>query len=210
MALKKWQPTENRTHNTTPQVSILPNGLFIFNKATRASFNIPDTRRFVHLYYDNEKNQVAFEFVDNTTDINPVRLHFNKTGMSFSAKQFLGVLDTKIEQTTQFSVQQYKSDGLTIYLKQPTQQTNKTFRRPVLNFQKMGIPNGAKLVYAHDTSKVARVVSEHTVEFDGKIYSLSVLTKKLRQLSYYVAPCKHWTYKGKKLSDIYDDTYPSL
>ena len=210
MALTKWQPSENRKHNTDPRVSILPNGLFIFNKATRTTFNIPNTRRFVHLYYDNEKNQVVFEFVDNTTDANPVKLHFNKTGLSFSARQFLSVLNTKIEQTTQFPVKQYKSDMLTVYLSENTQQANKIFRRPVLNFQKMGIPNGAKLTYAHDTSKVARVVSEHTVEFEGNIYALSVLTKKLKKLSYYVAPCNHWIYKGKKWSDIYDATYPSL
>jgi len=52
-----------------------------------------------------------------------------------------------------------------------------------------------------------RVVSDRQVEYEGKRYFLSPLVKELLDLPRNVAPVSYWIYKGKNLSDIYDETY---
>ena len=84
----------------------------------------------------------------------------------------------------------------------------KQYHRPVLNFKEMGIKIGDNLVYVQDSSIKIKVISEKKVSFDGKEYALSALTKKIRKLPYYVAPCKYWLYHNKNLAEIYDKTYP--
>ena len=93
------------------------------------------------------------------------------------------------------------------YLDKQLHETQKTTRRPVLNFIEMGIPIGSTLVYTKNKNITAKVISHNRVEFNGQIYALSSLTKDLKDLSYYLAPCGFWTYQGKKLSNIYDETY---
>lgn len=84
----------------------------------------------------------------------------------------------------------------------------KQFHRPMLNFTEMNIPKGSKLTYEKDENIVIEVIADKKVLFDGKEYSLSALTKKIRKLPYYVAPCRYWSYNGKNLDDIYNETYP--
>ncbi len=43
--------------------------------------------------------------------------------------------------------------------------------------------------------------------FQGEIYSLTGKTKKLLNLPHAVQPTKYWTFEGKNLRDIYDETY---
>lgn len=207
MPLTRWTNVQTKNTNKEPKVSILPNGLFLFNKASKDTFKIPETCKYVQLYYDEDTQQVVFEFVSTTTDEVPVKLHFSKTGMHFSAKGFIKLFKTKIEETTQFVVKKYKTNSLMIYLDKKQHEMQKTVRRPVLNFIEMGIPVGATLVYTKNKNITAKVVSHNRVEFNGGIYALSSLTKDLKDLSYYLAPCGFWTYQGKKLSNIYDETY---
>ena len=84
----------------------------------------------------------------------------------------------------------------------------KQFHRPMLDFKEMGISVGDELLYEKDPTIKVTVISNKKINFEGKEYSLSALTKKIRKLPYYVAPCKYWSYKGKNLDDIYNETYP--
>ena len=84
----------------------------------------------------------------------------------------------------------------------------KQFHRPMLDFKEMGISVGDELLYEKDPTIRVTVISNKKINFEGKEYSLSALTKKIRKLPYYVAPCKYWSYKGKNLDDIYNETYP--
>ena len=84
----------------------------------------------------------------------------------------------------------------------------KQFHRPMLDFKEMGITVGDELLYEKDPTIRVTVISNKKINFEGKEYSLSALTKKIRKLPYYVAPCKYWSYKGKNLDDIYNETYP--
>ena len=84
----------------------------------------------------------------------------------------------------------------------------KQFHRPMLDFKEMGISVGDELLYEKDPTIKVTVISNKKINFEGKEYSLSALTKKIRKLPYYVAPYKYWSYKGKNLDDIYNETYP--
>jgi hypothetical protein len=82
-------------------------------------------------------------------------------------------------------------------------------RRPTFNFYHMGIPKGAILTYAADASKTVEVVDERKVRFQGEEVSMTDITQRLRGTNYYVGPMPHWLYKGEKLSNFYNRTYPS-
>ena len=85
----------------------------------------------------------------------------------------------------------------------------KQYHRPVLNFKEMGIPVGSELIFVQDPSIKIKVLGNKKVSFNGKDYALSAVTKKIKKLPYYVAPCKYWTYKGANLLDVYNKTYPA-
>ena len=85
----------------------------------------------------------------------------------------------------------------------------KIIRRPPLNFEEMHIPAGSVLQFEKGDLVVQAIVSApKRVSYDGADYSLTALTQKLLKLPYAVAPCPYWTFDGRNLSDIYDETYP--
>jgi len=87
------------------------------------------------------------------------------------------------------------------------QNAPKQFHRPMLNFEEMGIPVGSNLVYVKDSNIITKTINTKKVIFSHDEYSLTALTRKLLDLPYNVAPCRYWTFEGKNLQDIYDETY---
>ena len=81
-------------------------------------------------------------------------------------------------------------------------------RRPVLNFEEMGIPTGSVLTMERDASLTVEVVEPRKVFHDGEAVGLSRATRDLLGLDYYVAPTRFWLFKGRSLNDIYNETYP--
>ncbi len=79
-------------------------------------------------------------------------------------------------------------------------------RRPVMNFEEMGIPIGAVLNYIHSDA-TATVRGPRWVTFNGEEDSLSRATQELLGVSYAVNPGPFWTYQGKTISQIYNETY---
>src|SRR5947208_15988445 len=79
-------------------------------------------------------------------------------------------------------------------------------RRPNLNFSEMGIPIGAILhsVRNNDTVEVA---SDRTVRYHGEELSLTRATKEMLRIEHSVAPGPYWTYEGRPIRDIYNETY---
>lgn len=84
----------------------------------------------------------------------------------------------------------------------------KQSKRPPLNYKKMQIPVGGVLVYDKDHSITCTVASDRKVLFEGELTSLSTITQKLQNKKYTPQPTPYWSYEGKPLSDIYDETYP--
>ena len=85
--------------------------------------------------------------------------------------------------------------------------SNRKKRRPNLNFTEMCIPIGAKL-RAVVNGEVAIVATPRTVAFRGGEYTLSHATRLVLGIAYDTNPCPRWTFNGKNLGVIYDETYP--
>jgi hypothetical protein len=81
-------------------------------------------------------------------------------------------------------------------------------RRPSLNFYEMGLHKGDILTYDKDPNIKVIIVSEKKVSFENDIYSLTAVTKQLLNVATAVQPTPHWSFDGKSLTDIYNETYP--
>jgi hypothetical protein len=84
-------------------------------------------------------------------------------------------------------------------------------KRPKMNFIEMGIPIGAELVF-NNNGEIATVVSEKMVRFRDEETSLTNATRLAlgEGYAYHVAPGPYWRFNGRKLRDIYNDTYQSI
>jgi T5orf172 domain len=81
-------------------------------------------------------------------------------------------------------------------------------RRPPLDFHLMGIPNGAVLVFHGGAEeKTAVVCSNRKVLYEGRECSLTQLTSEFLGLDYSIQPTPHWSFQGRPLSDLYEETY---
>jgi hypothetical protein len=79
-------------------------------------------------------------------------------------------------------------------------------RRPNMNFEEMGIPAGSELKSVHDPSTVT-VVGPRKVRLGDEELSLTAATRQVMQIDYSVQPGPHWTFNGKLLRDLYEETY---
>jgi hypothetical protein len=84
----------------------------------------------------------------------------------------------------------------------------KRSRRPPINFETMGIPVGATLTSKDDAQVQLKVVDARHVEYDGAACALTKAHKEIFKLDYSVQPSPYWTYNGRTLKEIYDETYP--
>lgn len=85
-----------------------------------------------------------------------------------------------------------------------------TSRRPNMNYVEMGIPIGSVLQFSQSDATV-QVISEKKVLFDGNESSLTFATRTLlNNGTYNVAPAPYWSFDGKNLRDIYNETYDSV
>ena len=70
----------------------------------------------------------------------------------------------------------------------------------------MGIPAGAELHFVDGELSVF-VASERKVMLRGELTSLTAATRELLGLSYSVQPTPYWSFEGRLLSEIYEETY---
>lgn len=80
-------------------------------------------------------------------------------------------------------------------------------RRPNLNFDEMGIPVGSRLQSTRDDSFVT-VTGPRKVLFGDEEMSLTAATRQMLGNDYQVAPGPYWSFNGRTIRDIYEDTYP--
>jgi hypothetical protein len=81
-----------------------------------------------------------------------------------------------------------------------------TARRPNLNFREMGIPIGSVLQFT-DGDATVTVIGDKKVMLNGEEISLTAATRELLGIEYSVAPSRYWTFEGKSLHEIYNETY---
>ena len=79
-------------------------------------------------------------------------------------------------------------------------------RKPPVNFKECGIPLGAELAFVDDPTITAKVVDERKVEYNGEITSLSALAQKLKNFNHAVQGPLWFSYNGKKVCDIAEET----
>jgi len=79
-------------------------------------------------------------------------------------------------------------------------------RRPNMNFREMGIPVGADLHFV-DGDEFVVVVSEKKVRLGSEEMSLTAATRLISATNYDLPPALYWTYNGRLLREIYNETY---
>jgi hypothetical protein len=79
-------------------------------------------------------------------------------------------------------------------------------QRPVQNFLEMGIPINSSLQFTQGEETCA-VVNGRKVNYRNEEISLTALTKRLLNTDRPLRPAPYWLFNGRKLSDIYNDTY---
>ncbi len=134
--------------------------------------------------------------------VNPAR-EFFRTSVEY-VKPILELLKVEditnaVEQDMNTSINSTEIEALNNYKK----------RRPQLNFEEMGIPVGAELVMNYNDQQYKSIVKTYrTVIYNEEEYYLSALTALIMEAKHpHVHPTPHWSYNGKLLSDIYDETY---
>ncbi len=134
----------------------------------------------------------------------PERIHLRREFFRTTPDRVIAILkllkigDAVIENTNAFN----KED---LELLEAGRQLAK--RRPPLDFEEMGIPIGAMLEFVSSDASV-EVVSNRKVRLGDEEMSVTQATRSLLKLDYNVAPGPHWTYQGKTLRAIYNETYP--
>jgi len=81
-------------------------------------------------------------------------------------------------------------------------------KRPNMNFSEMGIPLGSVLHSVEDDS-TAIVVAPKKVRFHDEEMSLTAATRIILGIEHSVQPSPYWTFNGRSLRDIYNETYTS-
>lgn len=82
-------------------------------------------------------------------------------------------------------------------------------RCPNLDFTRMHIPEGAAIEFTKGEQRVtAQIAAPRKVLYEHQEYSLTELTRQLLPASFSGNPLPYWTYQGRTLQEIYDETYP--
>jgi len=74
-------------------------------------------------------------------------------------------------------------------------------RRADFNFTVANIPFGAELLFRQDKNIKAKVVDNHSIEFEGERTSLSKSAQKILGLDHGVAGTYYWEYEGETLDE---------
>ena len=79
-------------------------------------------------------------------------------------------------------------------------------RRPNLNFREMGIPPGA-ILQSIGGEETANVVDDRRVLFRDQEMYLTQATRECFGAAYNLNPAPRWSYEGRSISEIYNETY---
>jgi len=82
-------------------------------------------------------------------------------------------------------------------------------RRPNMNFQEMGIPVGSLLQFTQGEVTVT-VASTKKVRLGDEEMSLTAATRQISKTDYDMPPALYWTYNGRLLREIYEETYEAI
>lgn len=138
----------------------------------------------------------------------PYRIHTQREFFKINPEQAIAILKLldKGSDITQEIIEEISNDLSDV--DKTAGENLKRKMRPPLNFKDMAIPIGSKLHYAKDDNHIeVEVCGDRKILYDGVETSLTAVTKELLGLDYAVQPTRYWTYNGRNLQDIYNETY---
>ena len=148
---------------------------------------------------DMDKVEKAFHNAFGPYRVNPRREFF-----SIEPEQAIGLLDLmKLEDMT--PAMQREAEKVDTEAKASADKIKRT-RRPTLNFLEMGLAEGSRLDFVNG-DHFCTVLNGRQVEHEGISWALSYLTNKLLNHEGPIRGTAYWTYQGKPLTEIYDETY---
>lgn len=150
---------------------------------------------------DMDKVEKAFHNAFGPYRVNPRREFFD-----IEPEQAIGLLDLmKLEDMT--PAMQAEAERVDVEAKASAEKIKRS-RRPTLNFLEMGIPEGSRLDFIN-ADYFCTVLNGRQVQYEDVAWALSYLTNKLLNHEGPIRGTAYWTYQGKTLTDIYDETYAS-
>lgn len=159
---------------------------------------VPFECAFAGRVEDEGKVEKAFHLAFGPYRINPKREFFQ-----IEPEQAIALLELMVVEDVTPQLQ-LEADSVDTGSKDAVKKLKS--RRPVQNFIEMGIPIGAELHFS-DGITTCKVASGRRIDFDGEDISLTALTQKLLNTERPLQPSPHWSYEGRNLSHIYDETY---
>ncbi len=150
---------------------------------------------------DCKKVEEALHVAFSTDRVNPKREFFR-----MSSERVLAILKLFEKENVTETLSTDLQKNLSTEEKEAEEKSRK--RRPPLNFEEMGIVKGDRLTMSYDGKEyVVEVCDPRKIKFNGDEYSLTGVTKKIRNIDSALQPTRFWNYNGRNLSEIYDETY---
>jgi hypothetical protein len=159
---------------------------------------VPFTLEFAGKVTNEQEVEAALH-----TAFNPYRINPNREFFRIDPEQAIAILKLIHIEDTTAEVSQQPTNIDTVSAAAAEQQRS---RRPNFNFTEMGIPTGSELRSTYGDT-VVTTVDNRRVQFGENIMYLSAVTRIILGTDYYVSPLQVWTYNGKPLNEIYEQTY---
>ena len=134
----------------------------------------------------------------------PYRLNPKREFFEIEPEQAIALLELMASEDVTPALQQ-EADSVDTEAKDASRRLKA--KRPNFNFAEMKIPVGSTLVFTQNPGDTVTVIGERKVRFREEESSLTAATRELLGNSYHVAPGPYWTYDGRVLRDIYNETY---
>ena len=168
------------------------------NELYTSGVPVPFECVYAAMVNDIDKVEKAFHTAFGPNRINPKREFFE-----IEANQAIALI--KLLEITNVTPQVVKeSEEVDLQSREAAEKLTK--KRPNQNFVEMGIPVGSEIL-STENGETAVICGEKSVQFRSEEMSLTRATKIILELDYSVQPGSYWTYKGKTLKDIYNETY---
>lgn len=159
---------------------------------------VPFECAFAGRVSDEGRVEKAFHLAFGPYRINPKREFFE-----IEPEQAIALLELLITENVTPQLQ-LEADSVDSSAKEASKKLKA--RRPVQNYLEMGLSIGSILEFTQGDF-TCEVASGRRVLFNGENYSLTALTKKLLETDSPLQPSPYWSFEGKRLSKIYEETY---
>lgn len=159
---------------------------------------VPFECAFAGRVTDESRIEKAFHLAFGPYRLNPKREFFQ-----IEAEQAIALLELMVTEDVTPALQA-EADKVDVEAKAGSDKLKA--RRPVQNFFEMGIPEGAILKFSQ-ADLDCTVLNGRRVVYDDEETSLTALTQKLLNTDRPLQPSPYWLFNGRRLSDIYNDTY---